>query len=457
MHIFKRSNFLAAFLAALFCTALLMQAPSAEAAMGSIRSFTLIGESDAAHKDVTTKGDAGFSVSLTGAGAITRVTLKDLTAGKTWDSSRSGGAAMLAVRGGENDEVLNSNGSLGLFPFILGTQFTIWTDDRNTVLAKDATFELTVHFADGSSTVQKLDVKGIAKPGSGSSGTGSSAGQIVSARYIGRQTATLSGPGTIKGHALERSAPKLVVEARVRGKGTITGFRLRNQSGPAGTWDTGMNDASKLLLVANESGALFNKSDGSVSIAIDGERTLHLAVTEDDALSNSSAHTVLFMYMDGNRVFQLPVDRSGSSSGGTGSQTGFKSLDYRGRGSYDFVGEDPKPGSNLNPDYSIAMAPNAAGTITGVKIVGDWRTENSSYHQTWDTVPTSKNYAIVVTRADGRPINRLDGSISERIEAGEALYAWFDTDSEISRNLDFKVTLLYSDGKVVTGEIKTAR
>ena len=460
MGILKKSNVLAAFVA-LFCLTTLIPAFPAEAAMGNIRSFELLSDADT---DVVGKGttiaadgkkDAGFSVTLTGAGAITRVTLKNLTANKTWDSSRSGAEAILAVRGGEKDSILNSSGSLGLFPFILGTEFTIWINDREEALAKDATFELTVHFVDNTSTKQKVDVKGIAREEPESEAGATAQGQIVSADYLGRKDVQLSGQTSVRGHTIDNKAAKLIVEAKVRGKGTIVGLRLKNVGSPAGTWDTDMDDASKLLIVSAGNGAILNKTDGSVSLAIDGERRLLLIAEDESALASTTAKTELYVYMDGNRVFKMPVKRAapGDSSVAVGSSGDFKSLSFRGRGSYDFVGEDPKPGSNLNPDYAIALAPKTAGTVTGIKIVGSWPSGKEQKTVTWDTVPTSKNHAIVLTRADGKPLNRLDGSVSERIEAGEELLVWFDTDEDVSRNHSFKVTLLYSDGKVVTGEV----
>ncbi len=340
----------------------------------------------------------------------------------------------------------NTGRSLGLFPFLLGAQFSIWINDRESVLAKDAKLELTIHFADKTSAKATLDVKGIA--------VADKTGGIVSAEYKGLQRRDI--PGLRRMRRAPRSRGRgdefLLTEVTLKEQGTIVGFRLRNTAGPAGTWDTAMERGNDLLLVLPpNSSEMLNDQDGAVNTPIDGERTFHLLAAENDALSNPDAQTTLYVFLDGNRTIQKQIARAGASAASSDGPK-LKTVEFRGKGAYDFVSDADKPGANLNPDSFIAISLNATGTLSGIKVVGTWdAADGKKASATWDSIPSNSNPALVVTRADGKPVNRLDGSLSEQIGGDDDLLIWFDTGAPITKSYSFTVTLLFSDGKALEG------
>lgn len=452
-----KSNFGKSFVAAvLFCIgAVLIASVPAMAAQGSIRTFKLL---DDAETDVAGAGtsvnadslaDAGFSVSLSGAGAITRVILKNTTANKTWDTSTRSGNPVLVVKAGEQNAVANTSGGIGIVPFIIGGEISVWVNDRKTVLADDATFEITLHFVDKSTVTSKIDVKGLPKPAAEI--------KIAAAEYKGAQKLRIEGlqRAQKKGKRQGRGDDSLVTEVKLSGTGVVSGFSIRNTlQKEEKVWDTGIDDKNDLLIViSGDAQTMLNKENGNIEIPVNGEVTFRLVVENDEAFANERARKTLLVHTSDGKTIQHRVEKSAAPQPAATGEMKIKSVEYRGKGAYDFVGDGVKPAANLTPDKFIAVSLEASGTLTGIKITGSWEDAAGKKHtQTWDTLATGNNPAIAVTRADGKPLNRLDGSISEALNGSDSLLLWFDTNKGIAKKYTFAITMLFSDGKVLEGK-----
>ena len=438
---------------ALFCTALLagcfappLPAEAASKPQGTIRHFARLDDADT---DTVGTGrtiggdgqkDLGFTLNLTGAGAVTRIVLKDATHNRTWDTS-SGGNPVLVVQG-DDGRIFNTTSGIGIVPFILGTNLTPWVNDRTATMAEDATFEVTVHFSDKSTDQAKITVKALPQP--------KPTAEIVSAAFLGERDIKVTGPQRIGGLPFDPSPYKLVTEVRVKGEGEITGFRLHLAKEGTDVWSTMLDGDSRLLVVLSaDATQMLNKADGRVAIPLKGEAVFRLVADSDETLAAGKTRTIVTVQMDGDRVLEKDAALPKTE------EKGKLALDFLGRGNYDFTGPDAKPAANLTRDYNIRAKLPKAAKLTGIKIVGSWEADKKTVRQTWDTVPATANHAVVVTREDGKPLNRMDGAISEQVEEGDTLFLWFDAEQDLTKGSKFTVTFLFSDGSILEERVES--
>lgn len=428
--------------------------------MGEISSFSLL---DDKTKDIVGKDaamgadglmDAGFSLNIRGNGAITRIVLTNTTNGKRWDTSTASGFSILGVQS-DKGESLNAGSDMALFAFVFGARLSVWVNDRETTLAKDGNYELTVYFVDRTTATATTTVKGIA-PQTAAATPAASVGkakdpEIVSAVLQGQIKEDFTGPATTNKKIGKSGQNDWSTEVKLNAVGTITGFRLRNTSGLAGAWDTFANSNNPLIAVMSDGSVtlpkIFNKEDGSVSIPISGDMTFYLLAENNGSLDDHDTNTRLSVYVD-NKIIEKIITKNRNETGGSFDVVSF---DYNGRGKYDFVSESPKLTPNLVPDIGISCTLNAKGTMSGVRIAGTWDDSNGKkVTKTWDTIPTNPTPAVAVTRADGKRLNKDDSTISIQVKGRDTFYFWIDSNEEVGKNAHFRADIAFTDGRILT-------
>ncbi len=427
--------------------------------MGEVSSFSLL---DDKTRDIVGKGtttgpdgvmDAGFTFNLRGNGALTRVILVNTTSGKRWDTSTASGNPILGVLS-DKGELLNSGGEMVLYAFVFGARLSIWINDRDTTLANDVTYEVTAYFVDKTTAKATVNVKGIAQQTATTPAQTSTTGKtttISSAILQGQKNEDFAGPATTNKKIGKSGKNDWMTEVNLNAVGTITGFRLRNTSGPAGTWDTFPNSNNPLIAVMSDGSVtlpkIFNKDDGSVSIPISGDMTFYLLVEDSGSLGERRTATVLSVYM-GDKVTEAVVTKNLPE---TGTSFDVVSFDYNGRGKYDFVSDSSKLESNLVPDHGLALTLAARGTVNGVRITGSWDgKDGKKVSKTWDTIPGNTTPLVAVTRKDGKLQNKADSTISIPVSGKDTLYFWIDNEDEIGNNPNFRADIAFSDGRILT-------
>lgn len=439
-------------IAALTSVFIFIWAACAFAAMGEVSAFSLISDKGkdmvGANRNMAADGthDAGFSLSVRGSGAITRIVLADVKNNARWDTSRSAGLPILAVYD-DQGAALNKEGDLPIIGFVFGTRLTLWVNDRNSAIAKDGVFEVTVHFVDQSSASATVDVKGIAAVPSTSSETLT----IVSALLKGPVSEDFTGPAVTNKKIGASGRNDWATELKVRGTGTITGFRLRNTSGAAGAWDTFPTSNNPLLAIMSDGSVtlpkIFNKADGTVAIPISGDMTFYLLAEDNGSLADDKTESSAAVYI-GNKIVEASVKRPEPAD----EALKVVSFDYRGRGRYDFVGTTPRLEKNLAPDMELVFSMTGGGTINGIRITGSWNdSDGRKVTKTWDTIAGNSNMPIAVTRADGKLLNRSDSTVSIAVKDRDTFSFWIDDDGEPGDVATFRADVAFSDGRILTG------
>lgn len=426
---------------------LLATAGGSWAAMGSVSSFKLeetgadlVGAGRSLTPDG--KGDASFSLTIKGSGVIVRFELKNTDSGQQWDTS--GGNSPILLAQSRSGEALNTQTGMRAVAFVLETSVTLWVNDRGAILSKGGNFVVTAHFVDKSTASATLALKPTAAtpapvtPTSPPATTGGGI-SILSAEMVGQGNRDLVG-GTAKFAPSGLNDWELV--ARVKGSGTITGFKLTNTAGDAATWDTLPASGTPFIAVTLPTTEVLNRADGSVSIPINGESTFHLWVEYSGSLGKEATRTKLVILMQDGSVAERTIGLPATQ----GKAAQILSLDYRGVGYFDFVNSGKKPGSNINPDHRFDVEIEGAATITGVRVKNA-----GSGDRVWDTLAETNNPLVGVTERDGGLLNKSDGTLSHNVTGKTLLSLWVEEKGEMSKG-QYRVTLLLSDGRVLEKE-----
>ena len=422
----------------LLCLLFVLYSPQTALAAVQVDTFSFVREKQG---DVVGEGrsllpdgkpDVNFFLSLRGVGIISRIQLKNLTNGQTWDTDTDAGHRVLLVQSNTGEILNNPTGLKNLF-FLFGIQLNLWVNDQESVLSKNAEFEVTVHFLGGSVTRTKTNV--VAQPPAKQEATKTTSAEIISAIFSGPGSMDIVGPSpAMKANGVHDS----LITVHMRANGIITGFRLTNTAGAAGEWDTLPDSPFPTLAVTGTNMKLLSFPDGNIRIPIKGVRTFYLWVENNGTLGKTSTRSKLISTLADGRIMERAVTLSAPSD----ATLKIISADYRGVSGYDFVGPRVTPGSNLNADLQFDLYIRGEGTLTGVS-VRDLNNKN-----TWDTDYNSSNWLVGVSKK-GQLLNERDGTISIPLKGTTLLSLWIEPKDANSSSDRYQITLTWEDGRIM--------
>lgn len=383
------------------------------------------------------KTDAAFSLALSGASAITEITLENKN-GVKWSTNTPNAFAALV---GSNGQIINSGGRLNVLPVLIAANYKLYISDADKEIAKENTFTVTVKLVDGSTLTEKTSFAAAASAGTAQAATGDKQEGIITAQGTGVSDYDLAGSGkSIGADGAKDNAVKVAFDFRST---SITGIKVQAQDGSAkSVWDTLKGSGNPLIVVLDKNENIVNKADGSVSVAINGEAEYILLLQDSSRImAKSAASAKLTVSLADGRVFEKTIDKPKVLVASAALTAEFK-----GKGRYDFVGENENMGSNLNADRQIDASVNATGTISGIRI-------KSASGKLWDTIPGNGSWLVAVTNANGDRLNKADGSVSIPVSGPTALSLWFEEDGGTEG--PFTVTFVLANGQVL--EAATAK
>lgn len=397
----------------------------ANAASLKISGFTYEQDESANIVSPDGKPTAAFSLSLSGASAITEITLENKDGAK-WSTNTPNAFVSLV---GSNGQIINSGGRLSVLPVLLAASYKLYISVDDKEIAKGDTFTVTVKLVDGASLTHKADVA-PAQAVSDDKQEG-----ITAARSAGISGYDLANTG--KSLGADGSKDTAIKAAFSFKNASIAGIKLQADAGSArSAWDTLKGSGSPLLVVLDKNENIVNKADGSVAIAVAGDAEYTLLAQDSGGILAKSGYVVkLTVSLTDGRVFERVVDIAAATPA-----KDTLTVEYKGKGKYDFAGENENLGSNLNADRQIEAALNAAGTITGIRI-------KSPGGKIRDTIPKNNNWLVVVTNANGDRLNKADGSVSIPVNGPAALSLWFEEYGGAEG--PFTVTFVLANGQVI--------
>lgn len=384
------------------------------------------------------KPDANFFLSLRGVGIISQIQLKNLTNGQTWDTDADAGYRVLLVQS-KTGEILNNNTGLKSLFFLFGIQLNLWVNDQESVLSKNAEYEVTVYFMGGSVVRAKTNV--VAQPAAKQETAKAPSAEIISAVFLGQGSMDIVGPTPI---IKPNGVNDWTIAAHIRANGTITGFRLTNTAGNSGEWDTLPDSPFPTLAVTGTNLKLLSFPDGNIRIPIKGARTFYLWVENNGTLGKMSTRSKLIATLADGRIMERAITLSGL----TDSTLQILSADYRGISEYDFVGPKVTPGSNLNADLRFDLHIRGEGILTGVSI------QDLNNKNTWDTDFNSSNWLVGVSKQGTQLLNERDGTLSVPVKGVTPLFLWVEPQNADFKSGRYRITLTWGDGRILEVETR---
>ena len=372
--------------------------------------------------------DASFSLGVSGAQAITEISLRNETTGRMWSTSPSNSVQLLLVKN-SGGNILNPSNRLPITPVLMGADFRLYINDAEGSIPTDADFTVIVRLIDDQEVTGKTRVNGLGHTYPYASSTdGISAFEINGA-----------DGNNYRHFTLDLNFNNVNVRAiKISGQNYSTNIM----------WDTVERNNVPALKVIDSGNNIMNRRDGTVDFTVRGtQRYALLAYDKDGILADRSAKAKIIISLSDGRTFEREASISNS--------TAFRdtlSVEYKGTGRYDFTGQDEKMESNARADRQIDAVLQTSGTIAGVRV----RSASSGW--VWDTIPGNGKYLVVLTDDKGRRQNNSDGTVNMRVNGSTALSLWFDGDNT-KKDGPYTVTFVMSDGQVLeasTGDAPAA-
>ncbi len=434
------------------------------AAMGSIEDVVYRGiTSDIAGTDGSFQPDSVadpcFSVTITGAGALTGFSVRTEDGSVIWDSSPGAGEWALAVEDSDGD-MINKGGSAGIVPFILGASFRLYPGNDGFFETRTRKYIVEVRFVDGSSTSSTVEVKAVKEEPQPVDEEGQPAGNTY-AYLSGFSERDLAGPD-------ESLAPDgnddVMIVLQLVGNFTVSSLEVRNATGRFSVWDTVPSNGRWSLVVTDDQGNILNNTDGSFSYGISDSKKFKLLFADNGSVeAGDTTYKVIVRFNDGNMI-EVPVNTqiTGSITPLPGLQLAEKenSAIFYGKADgqsganipeimqyeNDYVSASENISRDGYPDWGMAFTPGFEGKIISFKI----RNEGGEFG-VWDTLPDNGRWAIAVTDDYGQLLNESNGSIDIDVDPGSRIWLWIaDNGSLGNSSIDHVVTVMTDQGETYT-------
>lgn len=379
------------------------------------------------------KIDASFSLAVSGAQAITEISLKNETTGKIWSTSPSNNVGLLTVKN-SGGNILNTSGRLPVTPVLLGADFKLYINDAEGSIPNDSDFTVIVRLIDNQEVTGKTSVKGFNTATQATTSPNSSEG-IYAFEINGTSQHDYAGANERVG-ADGRNDQQFTLSLNFR-DAAVRAVKISARTNSQNAhWDTVAGNNIPIVAVIDGSNNIMNRTDGTVAFYVRGSQKYTLLTQDQNGImGDRSVNARITISLADGRIFERDAVM--------GNATGFKetlSVEYKGTGSYDFTGQNEKMESNLNPDRSIRAVINTSGTITGVRI------RSTTSGKVWDTIAGNSNPLVVLV--SGPKLNHSDGTVSIPVSGEKALNLWFD--EEDNRNIGpYQVTFVMSNGQVL--------
>lgn len=393
------------------------------------------------------KPDASFSLAVSGAQAVKRISLKNETTGKTWSSSPSGTTELLIVKDSSGN-ILNASGGMPVTPVLLGADFKLYINDAVTAIPKDSDFTVIVTLIDNQDVIGKTKVKGLGKPAPAAPAAPAAGEGITGFETNGISEHDFAGTSEKVG-ADGKNDYQFTLALNFK-DATVRAMKITAQSpSKKAEWDTIAGNSLPIVTVIDAGSNILNKTDGTIAFAVKGSGK-YILLTQDNTgiMADPAVKVKITISLADGRMFEKDAAR--------GKTTALKdslSAEYKGTGKYDFAGPNEKMESNLNADRQIDAVINVSGTVTGVRV------KCTASGKIWDTIAGNNNPLVVLTDEKGAKQNKADGTLSMALNGEKKLSLWFD--EEDSKKVGpYQITFVMSNGQVLeasTGKAPAAQ
>lgn len=420
---------------------ILLPLSAGEAAMGTIANFSfrdfdsdLIGPEGPFRSDGIR--DAHFSLTIDGIGALASLRVRRDADGFEWAPGRGAGFRGMRVRDTTGTDLSDADGQLPLMPFLGRLSLEIYLPLSENAEAAEGDYTVTATFIDGS------EAKGTARmpAASGQGDEHHSQRKITEARFLSSSDSrhNFVGPNEKLQPGGNRDQG---IDLELEGQGQVRTISVQSVSGRFAAWDTLPANRRWLVAVVHKDRPL-NESDGGVAFRIRGKTKLTLWLEDNGSIAaGDSTFKVTVRFSDGKEISRIIAAATTPAS----KPPRGEGLALIGRGTRDLVGPEESLGSDGQADWQFRLDLNTRGTLIGLTLL-----EDRKNGPTWDTLPGNRTPLVAVTDAEGRILNRQNGSLNLPLYGKTTLYLWVsDRGNRLATRQDFKAKAVFEDGRVL--------
>ncbi|NLD05806.1 MAG: hypothetical protein GX672_07940 [Synergistaceae bacterium] len=237
------------------------------------------------------------------------------------------------------------------------------------------------------------------------------------------------------------------IDAVINASGAVTGVRIRSSSS-GNTWDTIPGNNAPLVVLTDDKGYKQNKSDGTISMAINGTKTLYLWFDEVES-KNVGPYHVTFVMSNGQVLEASTSDAPATSSKVTkddrdvvftSSKPTLVNLDH--------VGKNKKRAANGYKDTALNIKITGKGNVKALALTFD-------SGKGWDTLPENNGSWLLGVREGNKMLNHNNGAIRIPVNGTKTYQLLIQDNGDLrKRNGVVHITVTWADGEVTQSYLK---
>lgn len=354
-----------------------------------------------------------------------------------WDTIAGNGNPIVTLIDGESN-ILNKTDGTVSFSVKGTTKYTLLVQDRDGILSDPSLkAKVAISLADGR-IFEKDAVKGKVI----------AAKSQLTVEYKGVGKYDFTGPNEKMESNLNADRQ---INAVLNVSGTVTGVRVKC-AGSGKIWDTIAGNGNPLVVLTDDKGEKLNKTDGTVSVAVSGEKNLSLWFDEEDA-AKSGPYQITVVMSDG-QVIEASTEKTGKQDAARGdsAERGARSVEFASAkpalADTDLVGKNKKLTPSGAKDTAINIKVAGSGRITAITL-----TDGSG--KGWDTIAADNGKWLLGVREGNKLLNGKDGTVRIQINGTKTLQLLMQDNGYLARkNGRLKVSVTWSGGTVSESSLK---
>lgn len=380
------------------------------------------------------KNDYQFTLALNFKDATVRamkITAQSPSKKAEWDTIAGNSLPIVTVIDAGSNMLNKTDGTVA-FAVKGAGRYVLLTQDNSGIMADPAAkVKITISLADG-----RMFEKDAAK------GKTTALKDSLSAEYKGTGKYDFAGPNEKMESNLNADRQ---IDAVINVSGTVTGVRVKcTASGKI--WDTIAGNNNPLVVLTDEKGAKQNKADGTLSMALNGEKKLSLWFDEEDN-KKVGPYQITFVMSNGQvleaSTGKAPAAQAAPAATVTKADRAVAFASAKPAVvNIDLVGKNKKRAASGSKDTSVNIKVTGSGNVTAIVL-----TDNTG--KGWDTLPANNGRWLLGVREGNKVLNQKNGTVRIPVNGTKTLQLLMQDNGYLAKkNGKLNISVTWSGGEV---------
>jgi len=348
-----------------------------------------------------------------------------------WDTISGNTIPIVTVIDNGNNIMNKTDGTIA-FNVNGSGKYTLLVQDKDGILEDTAVkAKITISLSDG-----RIFEKEVIK------GKTSAHKDSLSAEYKGTGKYDFAGPNEKMESNLNADRQ---IDAVINVSGTVTGVRVKcTASGKI--WDTIAGNNNPLVVLTDEKGAKQNKADGTLSMALNGEKKLSLWFDEEDS-KKVGPYQITFVMSNGQvleaSTGKAPAAQAAPAATVTKADRAVAFASAKPAVvNIDLVGKNKKRAASGSKDTSVNIKVTGSGNVTAIVL-----TDNTG--KGWDTLPANNGRWLLGVREGNKVLNQKNGTVRIPVNGTKTFQLLMQDNGYLAKkNGKLNISVTWSGGEV---------